>query len=321
MLRARRLRRRRVGTSTWNSGAVRCDYPFVGPDQSVLGVKELSVARTGAGRVVSIFGLTVGLVLLGAGVASAHVTVAAPGVTVGASDAAITFRVPDESASASTVGFKVQLPTAHPIAGVLVAPLPGWTAKIITMKLAAPIKTDDGEITEVVSEVDWTADANSDIKPGFFGEFTIIGGKLPDGESTLTFKAVQTYSDKSVVAWIEVAAPGSATEPEHPAPVLKLAAAAPDTPAGTSSAPESSTAPESLTSVTATGSSPAVTASASSATDPAVSVVAAPAASAGNDGASEGSVTWALVIGALGAVLGASGVTLALAVRRRSSAR
>jgi uncharacterized protein YcnI len=174
--------------------------------------------------------LTGGIALTMTGTASAHVTVAAPGVAAGASDATITFRVPDESASTSTIGLKVQLPTDHPIAGVLVLPMPGWTARITNTKLSTPIKTDDGDITEVVSEIDWTADAGSGIKPGYFGQFSIIGGALPDDTSTLTFKAIQIYSDKSVVSWIDQAAPGSTAEPEHPAPTLTL-------PAGSSSAP------------------------------------------------------------------------------------
>ena len=163
--------------------------------------------------------------------ASAHVTVTAPGVTAGAIDAAITFRVPDESDSASTVGLKLQLPTDHPIAGVLVAPQPGWTATIKQAKLSTPITTDDGQITEVVSEVDWTANPGAGVKPGFFGAFTIIGGKLPDGVTSLVFKAIQTYSDGKQVAWIEQPAPGSNAEPEHPAPTLQLAAA-PTSPTG-----------------------------------------------------------------------------------------
>ena len=179
-------------------------------------------------RAVAALVLTAGLAaaaLLAAGSASAHVTVSAPGVAAGDTDAVITLQVPDESDSASTVGLKVQLPTDHPIAGVLVKPMPGWTAKIVQTKLANPIHTDDGDITEVVSEIDWTADAGGGIKPGYFGQFSIIGGKLPDGVDTITFKAVQAYSDNTVVSWIEQAAPGSSTEPEHPAPVLKLAAA------------------------------------------------------------------------------------------------
>jgi uncharacterized protein len=167
-----------------------------------------------------------GVVLLAAAPAWAHVTVVAPGVGPGQSDATITVQVPDESDSASTVGLKLQLPTDHPLAGVLVAPQPGWTAAIKRTTLSSPIKTDDGDITEVVSEIDWTAAAGGGIRPGFFGQFTIIAGKLPDGVSQLTFKAVQQYSDGSTVSWIEQPAPGSSTEPEHPAPVLSLTAAA-----------------------------------------------------------------------------------------------
>ena len=144
---------------------------------------------------------------------------------MGASDATIIVRVPTESDTASTTGLKLQLPTDHPIAGVLVAPMDGWTATIKNTKLATPLNTDDGDITEVVSEIDWQASTGGGIKPGFFGQFTIIAGKLPDGVNSLTFKAIQSYSDGSSVSWIEQAAPGSSAEPEHPAPVLQLAAA------------------------------------------------------------------------------------------------
>ena len=181
-----------------------------------------------------------GVGLLWTGPASAHVTVAAPGVSPGASDATIIVRVPTESDTASTTGLKLQLPTDHPIAGVLVAPVDGWTATIKNTKLATPLKTDDGDITEVVSEIDWQASSGGGIKPGFFGQFTIIAGKLPDDVNSLTFKAIQSYSDGSSVSWIEQAAPGSSAEPEHPAPVLQLAAASSsDAPVGHSSSSSS----------------------------------------------------------------------------------
>jgi uncharacterized protein YcnI len=226
--------------------------------------------------------------------ASAHVTVAAPGVVAGASDASITFRVPDESSTAGTIGVKVQLPTDHPIAGVLVAPIPGWTATVKNTTLATPLKTDDGEITEVVSEIDWTAGSGSAIKPGFFGQFTIIAGKLPDGVSSLTFTAVQTYSDNSTVSWIEQAAPGSAAQPEHPAPVLELAAATPDPSASASTA---SAAP------------------ATSGAAPSVSAV--PAAATGN-AASKSSATTGIILGGIGVVLGAAALFVALTRGRRT---
>ncbi len=165
----------------------------------------------------------VGLIAL-AVPASAHVTVSAPGATRGGSDTVITFRVPTESDKASTTGLKVQLPTDTPIADVLVQAQPGWTHTQKSVKLAKPISTDDGDITEAVSEIGWTATAGNGIKPGEFATFVIIAGQLPDTPQ-LTFKAIQTYSDGTQVAWIEVPAPGSTAEPEHPAPTLDLAAA------------------------------------------------------------------------------------------------
>ena len=218
--------------------------------------------------------------------ASAHVTVTAPGVAAGDTDATIVFRVPDESDTANTVGLKLQLPTDHPIAGVLVAPQPGWTATITQAKLATPIPTDDGPITQVVSEIDWKAARGAGIKPGFFGQFTIIAGKLPDGVTTLTFKAIQAYSDGTQVAWIETPAPGNAAEPEHPAPTLHLTAAG-----GAESSPAASASPSLATT--------------------APPVTATPAASS-SSGASKGAATTGIVLGIIGIALGAAALLLAL---------
>ena len=154
--------------------------------------------------------------------AFAHVTVTAPGATSGGGDQEITFRVPVEE-DVNTTGVTIQLPTATPIASVDVAPIAGWTHTQQTTKLATPIKTDDGDITEAVSQITWTAASGGGLKPGEYGDFTIIAGQLPTAKS-LTFKAIQTYADGTVVRWIETAAPGSTDEPEHPAPVLQLGA-------------------------------------------------------------------------------------------------
>jgi uncharacterized protein len=103
---------------------------------------------------------------------------------------------------------------------------------VTTAKLAKPIQTDDGPVTTAVTEIAWKADsAASAIKPGEFGEFSIAAEPLPKTTS-LRFPALQTYSNGTVVRWIQVAAPG-APEPEHPAPTLSL------TPAGTT--PEAGT--------------------------------------------------------------------------------
>ena len=75
------------------------------------------------------------------------------------------------------------------------------------------------EITEAVSKITWSG---GEIKPGEFQLFTVSAGPLPTDTKQIEFKAVQTYSDGTVVRWIESTPKGGA-EPEFPAPVLKLA--------------------------------------------------------------------------------------------------
>jgi periplasmic copper chaperone A len=159
--------------------------------------------------------------------AYAHVTVSSPDATQGG-EAVLTFQVPTESDTASTTGLRVQLPTDTPFASVLVRPHPGWTFTTKTVRLAHPITTDDGDqVAQTMSEVDWRANsAATAIKPGEFDEFVISAGPLPEAD-TVTFKAIQVYSDGSQVNWTDVPAPGSTAEPEHPAPTLKLAVANP----------------------------------------------------------------------------------------------
>jgi uncharacterized protein len=186
----------------------------------------------------------VAVLALGVAPAWAHVTVDAPGATQGGGDQIITFRVPTESDTAGTTALKVQLPTSTPIASVLVQPVPGWSFIETTVKLATPIVTDDGDITDAVSEIDWKADSPAAaIAPEQFQQFVIIAGQLPV-TPTLTFRAIQTYSNGTVVSWTDVAAPGSKAELDHPAPVLTLAAA--DSSTSGSSGSSSDTGPIAL---------------------------------------------------------------------------
>lgn len=159
-------------------------------------------------------------VLAAAGVASAHVTVHPESYAKGATDGVLTFRVPNEEDTASTTEVQVFLPTDHPVLGVLVSPHDGWTAKVTTTKLKTPVKTDDGTITDAVSEITWTG---GKITAGQYEDFDVAFGELPDDTDQLTFKTLQTYSDGKTVRWIEKAAQGD-EEPENPAPALKLTA-------------------------------------------------------------------------------------------------
>ena len=160
---------------------------------------------------------TAALCVAGIGPAAAHVTVN-PGTQPGGGYGELTFRVPTESDTASTTKVQVFFPTDHPLAEVLVKPHPGWTFTVKDAKLATPITNDDGDqVTQAVSEVDWTASSPADaIKPGEYDDFEVSTGPFPVG-GTMTFKALQTYSDGSVVRWIDTSESG-----EHPAPKLTL---------------------------------------------------------------------------------------------------
>src|SRR4051794_4920846 len=166
---------------------------------------------------------TASLLALGAGIASAHVSVSSPDATAGGFGK-IVFRVPNESDTASTVRIRIQLPPDSPFASVSTQPVPGWTTTLTRTQLDPPAKDDDGnEVTEAVSVVDYVADAGSGIGPGQFQEVALSVGPFPDADS-LSFGVVQAYSDGTESAWIDPTVEGQA-EPEHPAPVLSLAAA------------------------------------------------------------------------------------------------
>ncbi|MFI6055305.1 YcnI family protein [Streptomyces violascens] len=175
-------------------------------------------------RVATVAALTVAGVVAATGIASAHITVHPGSYAKGATDGVLTFRVPNEEDNAGTTQVQVFLPTDHPVLGVLVAPQDGWTAKVTNAKLKTPIKTDDGTITDAVSEITWTG---GKVEPGHYEDFNVAFGQLPDDTDQLTFKTLQTYSDGKVVRWIEDT-PKNGQAPENPAPVLQLTAKAAD---------------------------------------------------------------------------------------------
>src|ERR1700754_2391152 len=160
-----------------------------------------------------------GLTLAIAAPASAHVTVN-PGTATPGGFTKATFRVPNESDTASTTKLEVNLP---PIASVSIKPVAGWTAAPVTTKLDKPLDAHGTQISEAITKITWTAQAGSEIKPGTFQEFDVSLGPLPES-GQLVFKTLQTYSDGTIVRWIEEPTTDG-TEPERPAPVLKLVAA------------------------------------------------------------------------------------------------
>jgi periplasmic copper chaperone A len=216
--------------------------------------------------------------LIAPAVAAAHVTVQPASAPAGA-ETVLTVRVPNERDDASTVKVDVKLPPGFVSAAW--ESTPGWTVRAVKQKLSKPIQTDDGPIDEQISEIVWTASSKkTGIQPGEFRDFplsVLIPGKAGQ---TLTFKALQTYSNGTVVRWI--GAPGA----DEPAPQVKLTNASATT-SGAGSANSRSQAQPSAP---------------------------APAATADND--SNGLSIVALVLGALGLLIGIA----ALVVARRGPA-
>ncbi|WP_435127514.1 YcnI family copper-binding membrane protein [Actinacidiphila sp. bgisy144] len=200
------------------------------------------------GRAATVAALAGSAVLLAAVPAFAHVTVQ-PSTAAKGSYSTVSFKVPCEEDNASTVKLEVNLPTDHPIASVSIQPVPGWTAKVTTTKLTTPLKTDDGTVTSAVTKITWTG---GKIEPGQFQQFPVSLGPLPEDTGTLTFKALQTYSDGNVVRWIEIPQAGQ-PEPQNPAPSLQLteadsgSGATPTATGSAASAPQSGTAAASTT--------------------------------------------------------------------------
>jgi uncharacterized protein YcnI len=169
-------------------------------------------------RGVAAAAVAAGLVLL-AGPAFAHVTVN-PSEAEQGSYTKLTFSVPTESDTASTTRIQVALPPE--LTSARVKSHPGWTSSL----------TRSGD---AITAITWTADKDAAIEPGEFDEFDISVGPLPKTDS-LTFKVLQTYSDGSIVRWIQPTRAGQ-PEPENPAPVLTLTPATGDARPATSAGP------------------------------------------------------------------------------------
>jgi periplasmic copper chaperone A len=220
--------------------------------------------------------------------AFAHVSVQPEGTAAKGGYAVVDFKVPNERDNASTTKLEVTFPADHPLASVMPQPMAGWDIKVTKSKLDKPLEMHGEKISEAVTKVTWTA-TDGGIKAGYFQKFPLSIGQLPEDTDELVFKALQTYSNKEVVRWIEVQQDGQ-EEPENPAPVLELSAATNDHHGSSAAAEDSDDA------------KPA--ASNTSAAEPAGS-----------------SDTTARVLGVVGIVVGAIGVAYGvLAGRRRTNA-
>jgi uncharacterized protein len=251
----------------------------------LIAMKASRIAAAGALAASAVIALSVP--------AFAHVTVQPEGTAAKGGYAIVDFRVPNERDNASTTKLEVSFPSDHPLTSALPVPVDGWDVKVTKSKLDKPIDSHGEKITEAVSKITWTAKGDG-IEPGFLQKFPVSIGQLPEDADELVFKAIQTYSNKEVVRWIEVPQEGQ-EEPESPAPVLPLADAEDGHGHGASGSDEE--------------------------TEEASDDAQAAAQSTGSEDSGDGTDTTARVLGVVGIVVGAAGVAYGvLAGRRRPDA-
>ncbi len=236
---------------------------------------------TMSSRPRSIAALAALTVLAAPAAAQAHVTVQ-PATAQAGTFTVENIRVPNESDEASTTKVVVQLPDGFYFASYQA--VPGWSVKVEKEKLDAPVTIEEGfEVSEQVTQVAFTADSpKRGIQPGAFQDFP-LSVMVPDKEGeSLTFKAVQTYSDGEVARWI------GAEDADKPAPQLKVIAAEKEAGHG---AAKKETA------------------------DTAATVAATPVATTGADEGTDGLTILALAIGGLGLLAGLAGLGAARRAR------
>jgi uncharacterized protein YcnI len=228
--------------------------------------------------------------LLGPASAQAHISLHPNTIPAGAF-ATLDVRVPGEAAGAYVKKVDVLFPQGF--TGVDYENLPGWSVKVIESRLAKPIQSDDGPIDTQVSQVVWTwTGPLGKVNNGQFVNFPLSVAIPEDAAGKpLEFRTVQTYSNGEVERWIE-----PALDADHPSPRINVTAKGGviEDIAGDEAGPE---AGQTAASSAASSTAPAVVRSSSS-------------------GASKGLGILALILGALGLVVGLG----ALAASRRKTA-
>lgn len=162
--------------------------------------------------------------------AVAHVTLQPEEAPAGGF-ARLDVRVPTERDNASTTKVRVQFPPGFLF--ISTEPEPGWRIQVKKERLAKPVEVFGEQIREQVDEVVLTAGSGAAIKPGEFRDFG-LSLRMPEKPgSSVTFKALQTYSNGEVVRWI------GPPDAEEPAPQVRIAAAEEEDAGTPASAPAS----------------------------------------------------------------------------------
>ncbi len=228
--------------------------------------------------------------LLAPAVAEAHISLHPNTIPAGAF-ATLDVRVPGEQEGAYVT--KVDLLFPPGFTSVDYENVPGWSTHVIEAKLATPIKEGAETIDAEVSQIVWTWTGPLDkVENAQFINFP-LSLAIPEHTAgkALEFRTVQSYSNGQVVHWIE-----PSLSAEHPSPRINVTAKGGviEDLAGHEAGPE---------------------AGQTGASSPSLAPAIAPAKSTA--GASKGLAVAALVVGALGVLIG---IAALLAVRRMRTA-
>ena len=169
-------------------------------------------------RLLTISAIAGAGVLALAAPALAHVEVSADKTTAGATDVTLTFTGESENPAAGIQSERVVLPTGIAPADVTLVKAPsGW---------------------KFTGNSDGFTVAGKALKVGTDAVWSVKIAKLPDGETRLSFKTLETYGNGDVSRWIEIQEPGQ-DEPENPAPLVTLKPGPSTAPAVPSAEPSS----------------------------------------------------------------------------------
>jgi len=239
-------------------------------------------------------------VLFTAASAQAHISIHPNTVPAGAF-ATLDVRVPGEQAGAHVTKVDMLLPPGF--TDVSYEAVPGWSAKTIERKLTTPIEADGEKIDSEIAQLVWTwTGPLGQVDNGQFIQFP-LSVTIP-AEATgkaLEFRTVQSYSDGQTVHWID-----PSLDAEHPSPRINVTAknGIVEDVAGDEAGPQAG-----QTGQAAQGGQTAAGVGSSG-------TIAPVAASSGaSGGASKGLAIAALIVGALGLLIGLAALA---GVRRRA---
>ena len=163
-------------------------------------------------------GLLAAAALLAPASAQAHISLHPNTIPAGAF-ATLDVRVPGEQEGAYIKRVDVLFPAGF--TGVDYENVPGWRAHVIEAKLATPLKEDGETIDTDVSQIIWIwTGPLGKVNNGQFIDFP-LSLAIPANTSgkALEFRTVQTYSNGQVVRWID-----RSLTAEHPSPRINVTA-------------------------------------------------------------------------------------------------